>query len=79
MRLSSRGDLKVAGKLPAFDEVLFYRLIHSPRTTLLNAMRYLATNSDGESGEVYALSIRTLADALAKLGATGSEPDEEGD
>ncbi len=38
-------------------------------------MRYLATNADFESREVYALSIYTLADALVDLSAAGSAPE----
>lgn len=49
------------------EGLLFYRATHNPRTTVLNALRYLATNTDLESLEVCALSIYTLADALVEL------------
>ena len=66
-------SVKCLRKIQGVEEVLlFYRTTHSPRTTLLNAMRFLATNADFESREVYALSIHTLADALAELGAAES-------
>jgi hypothetical protein len=57
------------------EEVHLYRT-HSPRTILLNAMRYLATNADFESREVYARSIYTLADALVEVSMAVSAPAE---
>ncbi len=58
------------------EVLLFYPRTHNPRTTLLNAMRHLATHEDFESLAVYALSIYTLADALVELSAAGSTPVE---
>jgi len=58
------------------EDFLFYRTTNNPRTTLLNAMRYLATDADFESREVYALSIYTLAYALVELSAARDTPTE---
>jgi len=49
------------------EELSFFRATHNPRTTLLNAMRHLATDADVEWHEVQASSIYTLTDALVEL------------
>ena len=49
------------------EDARFFGTTHNPRTTLLNAMRHLATNADVEWQESQASSIYTLADALVAL------------
>ncbi len=49
------------------EELSFLRATHNPRTTLLNAMRHLATNADVEWHEVQASSLYTLTDALVEV------------
>jgi translation initiation factor IF-2 len=45
----------------------FFRATHNPRTTLLNAMRHLATSADLGPIDLCASSIYTLTDALVEV------------
>ncbi len=63
-------------KIQGMEEAHLYTATHSPRTILLNAMRYLATSADFEWPEVYARSIYTLADALVEVSMAVSGPAE---
>jgi len=49
------------------EEAHLYRAIPSPRTMLLDAMRYLVASADSEWRQVYARSISTLAEALVEV------------
>ncbi|HJY87339.1 MAG TPA: hypothetical protein VKE24_10930, partial [Candidatus Acidoferrales bacterium] len=62
-------------KIQGMEEVYLYTATHSPRTILLNAMRYLATRPDFE-WPVYARSIYTLVDALVEVSMAASGPAE---
>ncbi len=49
------------------EDAHLYEATRSPRTILLDAMRYLVVSADSEWRQVYARSISTLADALVEV------------